>query len=152
MIFADVIMPFGAIYYAWAIFFPVNILALISEMIVFKLAYRDLKARTIILGILGANAVSFLGGSIICVLVEVGLMSRKGVFYSGMDSYYLYYTFLGVFFALLLSIYIELRYWQFVYRGLGLRSMDKVCALANIASYGVLVGAAIVTTLILGTH
>jgi hypothetical protein len=139
MIFADVIMPFTAAYYAWFLFFPINLLALVSEMVVFKLAYRDLKLRTVILGTLGANAVSLLVGCVLCGLVAMAFMSKKGIFLGGPDSAYIYYVTMGVLFALLLSIYLELRYWQLVYRKCALRSLDRLCALANVVSYSVLI-------------
>jgi len=140
MFFADVIMPFTAAYYAWIWFFPVNILALISEMIVFKLAYRDLSAWSVILGTLGANAVSFLLGSFICAVALGGIVAMKGGIYSGSDSGYTYYLVFGILMALFLSIYFELRFWQLAYRKRDLRSLDKVCALANVVSYVVLLG------------
>jgi hypothetical protein len=140
MLFADVIMPFTAAYYAWLWFFPVNILALISEMVVFKIAYRDLSVWSVILGTVGANAVSFLVGSFICAVLLGGIVAMKGGIYSGSDPHYTYYLIFGILMALFLSIYFELRFWQVAYRKRALGSLDKVCALANVVSYVVLLG------------
>ena len=141
MFFADVIMPFTAIYFAWLWFFPVNIVALAAEMVVFKIAYRELPGWPLIGYTLAANAISFLVGGIIAGLVEGLISAHKGIFWSGSDPTYPYYMWLGVLFALALSIYIELRAWQWLSRKRSLRSLDKTCALSNVASYAVIVGA-----------
>jgi len=142
MLFADVIMPFTAIYFAWFWFFPVNILALASEVVVFKITYRELPVRTAIGYTLAANAASFLVGGFIACLIAIFIEGYKGIFWGGSDPTYGYYLWLGIGFALILSIYIELRVWQRFTKKGPLVSIDKTCALANIASYAVIVGCA----------
>jgi hypothetical protein len=144
MLFADVIMPFTAIYFAWFWFFPVNILALASEVIVFKITYRELPIRTAIGYTLAANAASFLFGGFIACLLAVCIEGYKGIFFSGSDPTYTYYLVLGILFAFITSVYIELRVWQWISRKKGLPSLDRTCAFANVASYAIIVGAVVV--------
>jgi hypothetical protein len=142
MTFADVIMPFTAIYFAWLWFFPINLLALGVEVVVFKIAYPKLPPEITLGYILAANAASFLAGGFIATLVEVMIVKRRGApFWGGSDPDYRIYVIVGIIFALLLSIYIELRVLQRLSRKRGLRSLDKTCAIANVASYAVIVGA-----------
>ena len=148
MFFADVIMPFTAAYYAWIWFFPINILALISEMVVFKVTYRDFPLWSVIIGTIGANILSLLFGSFFCEIVGEGIIARKGGIYSGSDPHYDYYLVLGILLALLLSIYIELRFWQTAYRKRALPSLDRTCGIANVVSYTVLLGPIIIFLLI----
>jgi hypothetical protein len=143
MFFADVIMPFTAIYFAWCWFFPINILALASEIVVFKIAYRSFPDLPVIRYTLGANAASFFFGGLVASLVEVAIYRHKGTFWSGSDPTYPYYLWLGVLFALVLSIYIELRVWQWLSKKRPVSSLDRACALANLVSYGIIVGAAL---------
>jgi hypothetical protein len=141
MVFADVIMPFTAIYFAWFWFFPVNILALASEVVVFKISYRELPVKTAIGYTLAANAASFLFGGFIACVLAICIEGYKGVFWSGKDPTYTYYLILGVLFAFVVSIYIELRVWQWISGKRGLRSLDRTCAFANVASYVIIIGA-----------
>ena len=144
MFFADVIFAFTAPYIIWFFFFPVAVLALFSEMVVYKIAYRRLPAFSIFASTLGANAASWLVGLVLSILLLPSGLVRKKV--DGSNQTYLtagpnffscFVLAFGV--ALILSIVIEWGVWRMLFRKPPLNSLGLTSALANVVSYAIVI-------------
>ena len=143
MFFADMVMPFMLPYMLWLWFFPITFLALMLEMLVFKLAYKNLRLFSVVASTLGANAASWFIGIFLSVLLLPRDLARvpngHGSFYFVHGPNYERDIYLGVIVAFLLSIVLEWGVWRIILRNQPRRSLGLMTALANVLSYALLV-------------
>ena len=143
MILADIVMPFMMPYMAWLWFFPITIVALALEMVVFKLAYRNLRAFSVAASTLGANAASWFLGILLSGLLFpsdiVRVPNGDGTFYFAHGPNFNRDIFLGFGAAFLLSIPIEWVVWRVFLRKKPRDSLGLMTTLANALSYALLV-------------
>jgi hypothetical protein len=150
MFVADVIFPaFSAPYLAW-FFFPVAaLLAMFSEVLVFRLRNNELTWGRAAAITAGANLVSWFFGLLLSLVLPSGLVPHLVRQPGGKDfrtitqgPHYGTYMILGFIVALILSILIEYRVWLRYTHKAPLRDCLNSCILANVASYAVLIGMA----------
>jgi hypothetical protein len=147
MFFADaaIIPVFSTPYMIiWFLWWMVP-LVLISEAFVFWRYYPAMKRWLLAAGIIGANVVSWLVG-----IFLVGFLPRG---YSidpvtNEISYVHSYIALSFLLAFILSVILEYTVWHLIYWKSPLPSLGKANALANLASYALLIVCSIIVALV----
>jgi hypothetical protein len=150
MLVADVIFPvFWAPYLVW--FFPLATgLAVLSEIIVFKLRYRSASVFRIAIVAIIANIVSWVVGGVLTGILPTSLTPKIVDIVRDHDSLtspgqwygiYIFCSFVG---ALILSVVIEYGVWRAFRLFIPLDRLFVTCAIANVTSYIILFAVAYV--------